>query len=270
MWSSLSVLWSHLISRTVVVLCLQHPEVNGRRPGRSELPPKAKPREHLNLSFIKSNKSSVEVCKVRLSRSFHLHDRVALSGTFAWCVEATLAVLEWAKSSNKRRNQKQTHVVTMLHLHAPAESRHDIHVICPLERCACFICVISSHRMIVVGSLCFFLLSLSVFSPPAGLFKPADLSKQSFAHLTQIMRCFTRRSFPLKSRALFFWLHFWDLQNMAPCPYKNKTGCHFCFPFVWNVIKVSENVGEADAGDPGSLRYLWLGLIGRLIKCDVL
>ncbi|KAI2659007.1 Zinc finger protein 362 [Labeo rohita] len=32
-------------------MCLQHPEVNGRRPGRSELPLKAKPKEHLNLSL---------------------------------------------------------------------------------------------------------------------------------------------------------------------------------------------------------------------------
>lgn len=83
----------------------------------------------------------------------------------------------------------------MLQMHSRALLRHDRNVTFSLERC-----VICLHRMIVVGSLSvffFFSLLCFFFPPRAGLFKPADLSKQSFAHLMQIMRRFTPRSFDL-------------------------------------------------------------------------
>lgn len=96
-----------------------------------------------------------------------------------------------------------------------------------LSSCRAF----SKCMMIVVGSVGrFFLL------PQAGLFKPANQSKQSFVRLMQTCHILTHRhsvSLHPENRVLY---NIQICRIWRPVLIKIRQGCHFCFPFVWNFL----------------------------------
>lgn len=74
------------------------PEVNDRRPGRSELPPKAKPKQHLNLSINLVNPPSRSVRYVCVS--LFIFTNACNFLTFARCNE-TMLVTTVIRASKK-------------------------------------------------------------------------------------------------------------------------------------------------------------------------
>lgn len=102
MLRALLYVWSYMVS-----LCLQHPEVNGRRPGRSELPLKAKPKEHLNLSLNLINPASRAVRYVCRSlfiftNAYNFFDICRMQ----WNDASYHSHSSEQKSSNKRKKSK--------------------------------------------------------------------------------------------------------------------------------------------------------------------
>lgn len=107
MLQALLYVWSYMVS-----LCLQHPEVNGRRPGRSELPLKAKPKEHLNLSLNLINPPSRAVRYVYPSlfiftNAYNFFDICRMQ----WNDASYHSHSSEQKSSNKRKKIKSRRVL---------------------------------------------------------------------------------------------------------------------------------------------------------------